>query len=100
MFYNKILSVYSETEIKNEIGQIIKSYQFLNDINCDIQPSTVNIIQKTFGQDIESLFIVFCNEDLKLGTVVKFNNIVCKINNKIDWIDYKIYSIIGVDILC
>ena len=98
MFYDKLLSVYSETTKKNEIGQTIKSYEFLYNINCDIQPSTVNIIRKTFGEDIESHFIVFCDEDIKLGTIVKFNNNTYRIDKKIDWIDYKIYSLIGCDI--
>ena len=98
MFYTSRIDIYKETFNKNEIGQSIKSYEFLKNIKCDIQPSTVNIIRKTFGEDIESLFTVFSNEDMSVGTVVRFNNNTYRINKKIDWIDYKVYSIIGCDI--
>ncbi|MDB8791950.1 hypothetical protein PN398_14605 [Romboutsia sp. 1001216sp1] len=98
MFYTSRIDIYKETFNKNEIGQSIKSYEFLKNIKCDIQPSTVNIIRKTFGEDIESLFTVFSNEDMSVGTVVRFNNNTYRINKKIDWIDYKVYSIIGCDV--
>ena len=98
MFYTSRIDIYKETFNKNEIGQSIKSYEFLKNIKCDIQPSTVNIIKKTFGEDIESLFTVFSNEDMSVGTVVRFNNNTYRINKKIDWIDYKVYSIIGCDV--
>lgn len=98
MFYDKLISIYNETIIKNEIGHINKSYTFLKNINCDIQPSTVDIIRKTFGEDIESFFIVFSDENISPGTVVSFNNMTYKIDKKVDWIDYKIYSLVGCDV--
>lgn len=98
MFYTSRIDIYKETFNKNEIGQSIKSYEFLKNIKCDIQPSTVNIIKKTFGEDIESLFTVFSNEDMSVGTVVRFNNNTYRVNKKIDWIDYKVYSVIGCDV--
>ena len=41
---------------------------------------------------------MFCDEDLKLGNYILFNEIVYKVNSKIDWIDYKIYSLKGCDV--
>lgn len=98
MFYDFVIDVMKFTTIENEIGQDVKTYEIDKSINCDVQPSNQYILKKTFGDDIESLFIVFCDYDLEVGTVVKFNNNYYEINSKVDWIEYKIYSIKGSDV--
>lgn len=99
MFYDFIVNkVELDDSQINEIGQTIKQYITSEKFMCDIQPSTSEIAKKTFGEDIESIYTMFCDEDLKLGTYILFNEIVYKVNSKIDWIDYKIYSLKGCDV--
>lgn len=97
MFYNSNISVFKKVQTKDEFNQLINKYVFSFHIDCDVQPSTAKLIKETFGDSTESLFIVFTDNDIELGTVVKYNNNVYKINSKIDWVDYKIYSLIGCD---
>ena len=82
----------------NELGQSITTYKKSNEFMCDIQPSTSQIVKKTFGKDIESIYTMFADEDLEEGSYVLFNAKTYVINSKIDWIDYKIYSLTGCDI--
>lgn len=98
MFYDFILDIMKCTTIENEIGQDIKTYTIDKSIKCDIQPSNEYILKKTFGNDIESLFIVFCDANIDVGTIVKFNDSCYEINRKVDWIEYKIYSLKGCDV--
>lgn len=98
MFYDFIIDIMKFTIIENEIGQDIKTYTIDESIECDVQPSNQYILKKTFGDGIESLFIVFCDYDLKVGTVVRFSNNYYEINGKVDWVDYKIYSLKGCDV--
>ena len=93
MFYNFILEVFKSKNIINEIGQSLNTYTYDYSIRCDIQPSTKQILLKTFGSDVNSIYTVFADEDLEVGTIVKYKNDTFKINAKVDWIDYKIYSI-------
>lgn len=98
MFYDFLIQVYKETSEINKIGQHLTSYVFDYEIQCDVQPSTEQLLYKTFGKDVESTFTVFCDEDIKVGTIVKFNGKVYKINQKIDWISYRIYSIVDSEV--
>lgn len=98
MFYDFVINTLTFTTNENEIGQELKTYSIDKIINCDVQPSNEYIIKKTFGDDIESVFTVFCDDDLVTGTHVMFNNNIYEINGKVDWVDYKIYSLKGCDI--
>lgn len=97
MFYKFIVGVYKETQEINDIGQCLSSYTYNYDIKCDVQPSSEQLLYKTFGKDVESNLIIYCDEDIEVGTIVKFNNNFYMINNKIDWIDYRIYSIVDCE---
>lgn len=99
MFYDLIVNIVKlDKSLVNDIGQTIKRYVKDKDFNCDIQPSSSDLIRKNFGDDIESIYTMFCDEDLKLGTYILFNDNVYEINSKVDWVDYKIYSLKGCDI--
>lgn len=98
MFYKFIVGVYKETQEINNIGQCLSSYTYNYDIKCDVQPSSEQLLYKTFGKDVESNLIIYCDEDIEVGTIVKFNNNFYMINNKIDWIDYRIYSIVDCEV--
>lgn len=98
MFYDFTLEIYKEMQEINEIGQNLSSYDFDYSIMCDIQPSTEQLLYKTFGRDIESTYTVYCDENLKVGSIVKYDGNTYMINQKIDWIDYRIYSIIDCEV--
>lgn len=93
MFYEFILDVYSVDQGVNEIGEIIKNFTYRNRVLCDVQPSSANLVEKTFGEDIESTYTVWADDDIDLGAIVIFQGKVFEVNAKVDWIDYKIYSL-------
>ena len=99
MFYNFTLRIFKSKNTINEIGQSLNTYSYDRSIKCDIQPSTKHIISKTFGEDIDSIYTVFADDDLEVGTIVKYKNDVFRINAKVDWIDYKIYSIENCEVV-
>lgn len=96
MFYNFDLNIYNEVTTTNELYVTSTEYILDKNIKCDIQPSSQTILKKTFGELIESLYLIFADEDLELGTVVEFKGCKYRINQKVDWIDYFIYSVEGV----
>lgn len=99
MFYDFIVNIVKlDKSLVNDIGQTIKRYVKDKEFKCDMQPSTSDLIRKNFGEDVESIYTMFCDEDLKLGTYILFNDNVYEINSKVDWVDYKIYSLKGCDI--
>lgn len=99
MFYDFIVNiVILNNSLVNDIGQTIKKYVKDKEFTCDIQPSTSELVRKTFGEDIESIYTMFCDEGLNLGTYILFNDKVYEINSKVDWVDYKIYSLKGCDV--
>lgn len=93
MFYDSMLEIYSLEEKTNEIGEIIKNFTLGDRIKCDIQPSSANLVQKTFGEDIESAYTVWADEDIDIGAIAIFKGEIFEINAKVDWEDYKIYSL-------
>ena len=99
MFYNFLVGIYKEAQEINEIGQCLSKYEFDYNIKCAVQPVSEHLLYKTFGDNIATNFIVYCDEDIEVGTVVKFNNNFYMINNKIDWIDYRIYSIVDYEVI-
>lgn len=95
MFYDfKIQEMIQETSGINEIGLGNVTYSEGRKIECDIQPAIKTIVKKTFGENVESSFIMFCDELLELGQFVKYQERIYKINYMYDWIDYKVYSLI------
>lgn len=97
-FYDFEIFKTTKTKSKNSIGQIIESYSISTSFNCDIQPSSSDLVKKTFGEDIVCNYIVFADEELKEADIVVYNDKAFKVKKIIDWIDYKIYAIESVDV--
>lgn len=95
MFYDFKAYLMKKSTIINELYQTVDTLIIDKIIDCDIQPSTFETVKKTFGDDTKSLFIMFSDTDINLDDIVKYNNHLCKVNKKIDWIEYKIYSLVG-----
>ncbi|MDQ0557612.1 hypothetical protein QOZ92_002747 [Paeniclostridium ghonii] len=83
-----------KSTIINDLFQKVDTFIIDKTIDCDIQPSTFEIIKKTFGEDTKSLFIIFCDEDINLNSIIEFNSQLYKVDKKVDWIEYKIYSLV------
>ena len=97
-FYNNTINKINKTKIKNSIGQWIDSYSLGDLIKCDVQPAGNEVARKTFGEDIECNYIVYCEETLKEGDYIYYKNRSYQIKKLIDW-DYSIAAILGVDIV-
>lgn len=95
MFYDFKVNLMKKSTITNDLFQKVDTFIIDKAIDCDIQPSTFEIIKKTFGGDINSTFIMFCDDDINLNSIIEFNSQLYKINKKLDWIEYKIYSLVG-----
>lgn len=96
-FKNFVINTTTKTTTKN-LGREITFYTISTPIQCDIQPIEESIKTKTWGNDIESTWQVFCDEDMNVGDIIIYNNKSYSIEKKIDWISYKIYAIKEVDI--
>ena len=95
----KDFTVYTTTKTTTKnLGREITYYTISTPIQCDIQPIEESTKTKTWGNDIESMWQVFCDEDMNVGDIIIYNNKSYSIEKKIDWISYKIYAIKGVDI--
>lgn len=95
MFYDYDITIYESQPTVNEIGQNINSYYPTNTIKCDIQPTGEKLLNQTFGNDISGDFIVFCDERLVTGTIVKYEDLYYRVNDIKRWTDYNIH-LIGV----
>lgn len=95
MFYDFKVDVMKRIT-SSELYQTIEEFAVDYSIDCDIQPATSEIIKKTFGEEIKSSFIIFTDDDLYEGMAIKIKDKLYKINKKVDWINYKIYSVINI----
>ncbi len=95
MFYDFKVNLMKKSTITNDLFQKVDTFTIDKAIDCDIQPSTFEIIKKTFGEDTKSIFIMFCDDDINLNSIIEFDSQLYKINKKADWIEYKIYSLVG-----
>lgn len=95
----KDFTIYTTTkETAKTLGNVLTTYLKKAAVQCDIQPIEESTKTKTWGNDIESTWQVFCNEDMNVGDIIIYNNKSYSIEKKIDWISYKIYAIKEVDI--
>lgn len=95
----KDFTIYTTTkETTKTLGNVLTTYLKKSAVQCDIQPIEENTKTKTWGNDIESTWQVFCDEDMNVGDIIIYNNKSYSIEKKIDWISYKIYAIKEVDI--
>lgn len=95
----KDFTIYTTTkEATKNLGNILTTYLKKTAVQCDIQPVEESAKAKTWGNDIEATWQVFCDEDMNVGDVIIYNNKSYSIEKKIDWISYKIYAIKKVDV--
>lgn len=96
MFYDyEITKLIEKTVIDEEL--FIESVKLTDDYTfmADVQPSNQRVEQSTFGEVKNIEFIIFADADIELGDKVRYNNKVYRIENKIDWLDYKIYGVVS-----
>lgn len=96
MFYDyEITKLIEKTVIDEEL--FIESVKLTDDYTfmADVQPSNQNVEKSTFGEIKNIEFIIFADADIELGDKVRYNNKVYRIENKIDWLDYKIYGVVS-----
>lgn len=96
MFYDfEITKLIEKTVIDEEL--FIESVELTDDYTfmADVQPSNQRVEQSTFGEVKNIEFIIFADADIELGDKVRFNNKIYRIENKIDWLNYKVYGVVS-----
>lgn len=99
MFYEKEIYTVKKIVEENEIGQIIEKYVKDKSIMVDIQPINAYAKANTWGNDVISQKEVYCDEILQVGDILLYKNKTYEIEKRIEWDDYNIYAIKGVDIV-
>lgn len=97
-FYNSILYKTQKIKNKNNIGQLIEEYVKSYSFKADVQPAGANLVKKTFGEDVECNFVIYCDEMLNTGDVIVYGNKTYKVMQILSW-DYTIAAIKGVDLI-
>lgn len=97
-FKNKIVYLTKNTKLKNKIGQSIEGYIKDRAIKCNIQPIDEKSLKYTWGEDIKSSYQMFTDEDIQVNKILVNDNKTYKIEKKIDWITYKVYALLEVDV--
>lgn len=99
-FKNATLELLKEIKVKNDMGQIVKSYKKTGEgYRVNIQPIEQKAYKYTWGEDIKSTLQVYSDIDLKVNGIISINSKCYKVEKKIDWIDYKIYAILETDVI-
>lgn len=96
-FYDSTLYKVQKTKIKNEIGQQIENYVKTLSFKADVQPVEAAVVKKTFGEDIECDYIVYCDEKLQVNDIVIYGNKPYEVKQIKPW-DYTIAAVHGVDL--
>lgn len=98
-FYNKEVYSVKKIETENEIGQIIEKYVKDKLFMADVQPINAYAKANNWGNDVISQKEVYCDEILQVGDILLHKNKTYEIEKSIEWDDYNIYAIKGVDIV-
>lgn len=100
MVFFKNSTVYTtlKTKGKNKIGQLVEGYKSDKAIQCNIHPVDEKSIKYVFGEDIKSSLQMFSDENILVNNILVYDNKTYKIEKKINWIDYKIYALLEVDV--
>ncbi|WP_066892942.1 hypothetical protein [Clostridium nigeriense] len=97
-FYDKELYLTIKTKVKNKIGQLIEVYKKNKVFYGDIQPIDEKALKYTWGEDVKSNLQLFTDENILVNNILVYDNKAYKIEKKINWIDYKIYALLEVDV--
>lgn len=98
-FYNKEVYTTLKTTIENEIGQVEEGYKKDRLFKGDIQPINAYSKATQWGSDVISEKELYCDEALFVGDILVYNNKSYEIEKAIEWDDFNIYALKGVDIV-
>lgn len=96
MFYDYVIYKTRVEEVMNEINQVIKTYVQDTDFLGDIQPLSDEIIDVSWGKDIEGTLTLFTDESLKASDVIMIKDYMSYSGTYVIadlkcWGDYSIY---------
>lgn len=88
-FYDKTVDIYSHSDdAVDEYGVSIDGYTKKMTIDCDIQPTGIEKIKKSYGYNIEANFEMYSDEELEESDIVLWSNKTFKVEKIIPWDDY------------
>lgn len=96
-FYNSVLFKTQKSKDKNQIGQLIETYLKTTNFKADVQPVEAASVKKTFGEDVECDFMVYCDEPLEVSNIVIYKGKPYEVKKIKPW-DYTIAAIHQVDL--
>lgn len=97
-FYNKEVYTITKTKVKNEIGQIVETYNKSKSFKADIQPLTEKSMTRIWGRNLESTLEMYTDIALKVDDVVLYNGETYIIEARVNWDSYSIYALKDCDI--
>ena len=97
-FYDQEIYKTTQNKVRNEIGQLVESYQLSDFFYGDIQPIDEKSYKYTWGGSIKSTYQLFCNENIEVNKILVYDDKNYKIEKKIKWNDYSIYALEEVDV--
>ena len=76
----------------------INFYPWIKDIYCDIQPYSTQLLLNQYGYNIEVNKRIFTDNDadIKVGTVLKYENISFEVRKIISWDSYCEVMVYGI----
>lgn len=91
-FYNKQITLISETAGDMVGGRYKKGETTSKTIDCDVQPADRTKTYSEYGFVTEAAYTVFCDpdKDITEGKTVTYNEVDYTIEKLIDWDDYYI----------
>ena len=91
MFYDKEISILSDTGFLDENGLWVKGVnETVKTIECDVQPYSRELAYRdySFEEDVKYRVFVEPDETIKLGAKVEYKDTIYNIVKIIDWDDY------------
>jgi len=96
---NASIETTIKTTYKNNIGKVIEGWKKNGNIyRVGIDPIDIKAIKYTWGEDIESKYQVYADEELHVGDIVVWKNKAYEMEKAIDYINYRIFAIKSVDV--
>ena len=95
-FYNKKINVYSYSDYNYDSnGVSCDGYSLkYENIFVDIQPSSADKIEKSYGYKVECTKVIYSNEKIEESDIILYNDTTYKVTKSIEWDDYYVTAII------
>ena len=99
-FYDKKINVYSYSDDNyDEFGVSCDGYSLkYENIFVDIQPSSAEKIEKSYGYKVECTKVIYSNEKIEESDIILYNDTTYKVTKSIEWDDYYVTAIIEEDV--